>query len=80
MKVRKKPVIVEATQLLRHEALPFVGDARYKIEGEGVQVWNSLEDCWVNAPYGHWIIKGLKGEFYPCEPEVFIRSYDIVED
>jgi len=32
------------------------------------------------ANNGDWIIKGIKGEFYPCKPEIFIATYDKVED
>ena len=27
---------------------------------------------------GDWIIKGVNGEFYPCKPDIFIKSYDEV--
>ena len=30
----------------------------------------------MQAPNGWWIIKGVKGEFYPCDPEVFDLSYE----
>ena len=28
---------------------------------------------------GDWIIKGLNGEFYPCKPEIFEKSYEVFE-
>lgn len=28
------------------------------------------------AAIGDWVIKGVKGEFYPCKPDVFAASYD----
>jgi len=28
---------------------------------------------------GDWIIKGLRGEFYPCKPDIFEKSYERVE-
>ena len=27
---------------------------------------------------GDWIIKGIKGEFYPCKPDIFEHSYELV--
>ena len=27
---------------------------------------------------GDWIIKGLRGEFYPCKPDIFVKSYEII--
>jgi hypothetical protein len=29
---------------------------------------------------GDWIIKGVKGEFYPCKPDIFLMTYDRVEE
>jgi hypothetical protein len=28
---------------------------------------------------GDWIIKGIKGEFYPCKPDIFAATYESVE-
>ncbi len=30
------------------------------------------------AKPGDYIIKGIKGEFYPCKPDIFLKSYDIL--
>lgn len=32
------------------------------------------------AKHGDWIIKGVNGEFYPCKPDVFEKTYELVED
>lgn len=32
------------------------------------------------AKKGWWIIKGVKDEFYPCEPEIFDMTYEVVTD
>ena len=29
---------------------------------------------------GDWVIRGVKGEFYPCKPDIFEETYDVVED
>lgn len=26
-----------------------------------------------------WIIRGVKGEFYPCKPDIFAATYEVVE-
>lgn len=31
------------------------------------------------ATIGDWIIKGVKGEFYPCKPDIFELTYEVVE-
>lgn len=32
------------------------------------------------AEFGDWIIKGIRGEFYPCKPDIFEKTYELVED
>lgn len=32
------------------------------------------------ASIGDYIIKGIKGEFYPCKPDVFEKSYDLISE
>ena len=34
----------------------------------------------MHAIPGDWIIKGVKGEFYPCKPDIFAATYDEIED
>ena len=31
---------------------------------------------WVDLPYGHYLIKGTNGEFYPCDPDVFEQRWE----
>ena len=35
----------------------------------------TLEGEMIAAP-GWWIIKGVKGEFYPCDPDIFVETYE----
>ena len=96
-KYRKKPVVIEAIQLVGHrkdikEILEFMGQ-KVKIES---QVCNDKFDDYVNivrengmtiqtlegkhqASIGDYIIKGVKGEFYPCKPDIFVMTYDEVK-
>jgi hypothetical protein len=74
---RKKPVEIEAvlwTGLNVVEVCDFIGgeiffDNEMRIEIE------TLEGT-MKANVGDWIIKGVKGEFYPCKPEIFDTSYE----
>lgn len=34
----------------------------------------------MTASVGDYIIKGLRGEFYPCKPDVFHKTYNIVKE
>lgn len=75
-KYRKKPIVVEAVQwkgILRSE-LP---------EGcqfaSGALVCQTLEGP-LTVSIDDWIITGVKGERYPCKPDVFAETYDAVKD
>ncbi len=45
-----------------------------------LQVYVSAEICWCNVPVGHYVIKGVRGEFYPHDPEIFSEVYREVDD
>ena len=40
---------------------------------------DTLEGGHIVCP-GDWIIRGIKGEFYPCKPDIFERTYELVEE
>ncbi len=86
-KYRKKPVVIEAIQypgFMTEDVKVFVGDSLIS------------ESKWDNGPIGwfiktlegtsymlekkDYIIKGVKGEFYPCKPDIFEMTYEKVED
>jgi hypothetical protein len=85
VKYRKKPVVIEAWQIPPNDGktrgpLPpwlisalATGDVFAHEEGfieihtrEGVMTGN----------VGDWIIQGVKGELYPCKPDIFAASYE----
>lgn len=87
-KYRKVPVTIEAIQWtgVNYEEIrewawvgPDTEVARLDTEETKLMVWNGEEVQWINCPLGHWVIKGIKGEFYPCSDEVFQRTYEAVE-
>lgn len=45
-----------------------------------LRVWNTLEEQWLHVPVGHWVVKGLRREFYPCEPGAMDAKYFEVEE
>jgi len=81
---RKKPVVITAIQWNNNEPeiREFVpDDALLRFSGKtGLRVYNTTEQDWIDVNHLHYIIKGTKGEFYPCSPEVFEQVYDLVED
>lgn len=54
-----------------------VGDAGVYIDpATGEFVIRTLEGD-MRVSYGDWVIKGIKGEFYPCKPDIFDESYEV---
>lgn len=86
---RKKPVVIEAVQftvdnldeLTEWSSGAVQLNMRQTSSGGGVirlraQV-ETLEGTML-AEVGDWIIRGVKGEFYPCKPDIFTATYDEV--
>ena len=42
------------------------------------QVYDKLHFTWINVLIGQWIVRGAKGEFYPCDDETFHWKYEEV--
>ena len=71
---RKKPVVIEATQWFKNGDHPAVVEA--SLSGMNVHLIETLEgDHMVTA--GDWIITGVKGEHYPCKPDIFAMTYEL---
>lgn len=88
MKFRKKPVVIEAFQIppvedeqTRDAPPPWLVDAicsrEVKTLPEGGVLIRTLEGS-MRGDVGDWIIKGVKGELYPCKPDIFTATYDPV--
>lgn len=86
-KYRKKPVIVEA--------VIFDGTNDIELEDFGATLFDfiphesigigTLEDGKNSqvkhiASVGDYIIKGVNGEFYPCKPDIFEKTYELIKD
>ena len=88
-KFRKKPVVIEAILFDGkniNEVLTWVGNsAERELIGHqkfgnvhsGNLIIHTLEGNHT-ANIGDWIIKGIKGEFYPCKPDIFEQTYEEV--
>lgn len=80
MRYRKIPVEVEAVQWTGHnfiEMAQFMGGAEFTEYSE--VIIETLEGRMVASPYD-WIIRGVAGEYYPCKPEIFARTYEAVSE
>lgn len=79
---RKKPVVIEAIQLSKEPdnvaevaLIEFLRDADWSPDGDGGLVIRTLEGN-MRADAGDYIIRGVKGEFYPCKPDIFAATYE----
>jgi hypothetical protein len=86
-KYRKKPIVIEAVQWFpgivvegvteHHEMTsPHPDYAHYT--GRTVGRIKTLEGI-MEANPGDWIITGVNGEKYPCKPDIFEKTYELVE-
>jgi len=76
MKFRKKPVVSEATQWFKlgdHSAV------EESLANDQFGWIDTLEGGHIVSP-GDWIITGVKGEHYPCKPDIFDMTYEPVEE
>ena len=79
-KYRKKPVVVEAEQWFPGKQVDGVVQIGVSgITGEPVYGVHTLEGVMACAP-GDYIITGVKGERYPCKPDIFEATYEPVEE
>jgi hypothetical protein len=86
-KFRKKPVVIEAFQLPQRgdddvnaflEWADLHGLENFESGRDETLIIVTLEGDMTAQP-GDWIIKGVKGEFYPCKPDIFAATYEPLE-
>jgi len=86
---RKKPVVIQACQITEKTedeikkwsngavfASPVLEPTSYNPKGVYWQI-KTLEGIMTAIP-NDWIIKGINGEFYPCKPDIFEKTYESV--
>ena len=82
---RKKPVVIEAKQITSFARLAAIStwlDAfgiPHEIGLTDMSVTVATLEGPMRADEGDWIIQGVKGEFYPCKPDVFDLTYEPVD-
>lgn len=74
---RKKPVVIEAVQFdgtfASVEAM-LIPSCSQDLSSNTLEI--KTPEGVMTAQPGDWIIKGEKGEFYPCKPDIFAATYD----
>lgn len=92
MRFRKKPVVIDAEQFkgdysvidewlssLGVDVGPEHGTETWQMPGDERLIIATLEGD-MAAEVGDWIIRGVKGELYPCKPDIFEATYDRVDE
>ena len=88
MKYKKRPVVVDAVQWFKDGDHPAVhrGEGYYRKEISPGILYQSekyyiktLEGTLTVSP-GDWIITGVQGEHYPCKPDIFEQTYEVVDE
>lgn len=92
---RKKPVVIDAIQWNgnnEHQIREFVGNPTLRVSrpptrfehdhnltNEMINIFIPTLEGEMRADRFDYIIKGVKGEFYPCKPDIFQATYEPVE-
>jgi hypothetical protein len=78
---RKKPVVIQAVQWTGEnnvEILQFCSSCYITSSGKSKDLVVSTLEGDMSASIGDFIIKGVKGEFYPCKEDIFDLTYETV--
>ncbi len=88
-KFRKKPVVIEAMQVASADkdhrlCGPCLAAKWIQAHGglahcDGTDLYINTLEGQMRGDVGDWIIRGVKGEFYPCKPDIFEATYEAAE-
>lgn len=85
MKARKKPVVVEVIQYNgknHHKLKAFVGHSLHiqqeHYASDVLELHIETLEGQMKVSIGDYVIRGVNGEFYPCKPDIFKKTYDII--
>ena len=77
-KFRKRPVVVEAEQWFPGEPVAGVIEGEYWDDDRVFPARIETLEGWMGVNTGDFIIRGVKGERYPCKPDIFEMTYEPV--
>jgi len=80
-KYRKKPIVVDVFQWLMDDVPEWITSAirANKINFDLRMIISTPEGEMLASP-GDYIIKGVKGELYPCKPDIFEQTYELIKE
>jgi len=89
-KFRKKPVVISAIQwdgteeCINRIVSAFDRTAPFRIDWInkdcGIVMFIRTEEGVMNVSKDDWVIEGVKGELYPCKPDIFDATYEAVSE
>lgn len=87
MRYRKKPVVIEACRWYGYNYFEICEFLNFEPERDASELYGeepaallipTLEGTMI-ASIGDYIIKGVKEEFYPCKPDIFVETYELLD-
>lgn len=79
-KYKKKPVTIEAIQWTGKNLSEIDNFMGGTVENKGATLVIYTLEGDMEASIGDYIIKGVNGEFYPCKPDIFAKTYEEVTE
>ncbi len=82
-KYRRKPIVIEAIQWTGDNTNEVLGFGKGKIKYRRFideELYVKTLEGELRASKGDYIIKGVRGEFYPCKPDIFEKIYEEVKE
>ena len=89
-KYRKKPVVIDAIQLTNESVMACISFVYPEYVAVEPSILDAIRDQKfmhietlegdMKAGFGDYIIKGVQGEFYPCKPDIFEATYEVVNE
>ena len=87
MKYRKMPIVINAWQFTNDNKNTLLHDLQMQnmsiypaFDGEKPVMRIPTLEGEMTASIGDYIIKGINGEFYPCKPDIFEKTYEAVKE
>ena len=87
MKFVKRPIEIEAMQLTGSNGkavCEWAGSPQVRFEKRGPELYDHVDvdtpEGRMTAKPGDWVIRGIRGEFYPCRKDIFEATYETVVD
>lgn len=86
--VRKKSIEVQAVlfdgskesiDVINSDKFKGQSTRRMELQEDGTLTIHTLEGV-MRASVGDYVIKGVNGELYPCKPDIFKKTYDVVDN